>query len=336
MNSDTRGDNARCPVCDSPDAISLYSISPDEAAQHFMLREVDADRHNRLSHHIRTLWHGDVCTLRRCEACEFRFADPYVAGDTLFYNLAFGRSGYPSADKWDNQRTIQEIQSARLDRVLEVGSGVGHFLDQIAERVVPRAGIVATEFADDSIAKLRAKGYVAMQADVRDPSIVGPFDAIFMFQVVEHMDGIAALYERLAALLKAGGQLYISVPCMDRIEFNEGHGSLLDMPPNHIGGWSKAAFEIMGNRVGLVLEKYDIEPFELKQFVVQDLLYSHMRRAQRSGSLSNRIRAGRTGMAGRILEAAVIAAAAPSRIGVWAAASRNDLGGSQWAKFVKT
>ena len=43
-------------------------------------------------------------------------------------------------------------------------------------------------------------------------------------------------------LLSKNGEILIAVPNEEIIKFNELNGALLDMPPNHIGRWSKKTF----------------------------------------------------------------------------------------------
>ena len=70
-----------------------------------------------------------------------------------------------------------------------------------------------------------------------------PFDVICLFQVLEHLDRLPELFGALHRLAAPGALLMVSVPNAARTAFFELNGALLDMPPNHIGRWSKKAFE---------------------------------------------------------------------------------------------
>jgi SAM-dependent methyltransferase len=328
---------AKCPVCSSERTQTFYSLSAQEAAQHFVLSEGNPQRNRELSSHIGNLWGGRHCSVRQCKDCGFGFADPYVSGDATFYNLAYERTGYPS-DKWEFQRTVRELSSTnfRAERVLEAGAGFGFFLDKIVDIYVPRSGVTALEYSNEAIKKLRGKGYFALQEDLRTANLAQAFDAIFLFQVVEHMDGLDSLFARLSQLLRNDGLLFIAVPNPKRITFNEQNGSLLDTPPNHIGRWSPAAFQILGSRNRLRLDRHEIEPFSLGAFVKEDVVYWYLRRSQQAGTVANWSRTLRSTRYGKLLGGAVAALSAPRRINIWRkAASAGDLGGSLWTKFTK-
>lgn len=177
-----RGPAGKCPVCSSMGALSLYELSPDEAAQHFVLHEGDRRRNQDLAANISRLWRGKGCSVRRCNDCEFIFADPYVAGDQEFYNLAYERPAYPK-NKWEFQRSIGDLSSRKFHagRILEVGAGYGYFLDKIADKFVPRSGITALEYSDEAIKILSGKGYSTEQNDFRAAEFIQKFDAIFLF-----------------------------------------------------------------------------------------------------------------------------------------------------------
>ena len=237
---------SKCPVCYYDCAPAIHSLTAEEAAQHFVQGRGSAQRNRELSVPIYNLWGARNCYIRRCGACEFCFADPFIAGDKTFYNLAYERSVYP-ADKWEFDRTLEELSrmSFRAERVLEAGAGFGFFLDKIVENRVPPIGVAALEYSDEAVKKLQSKGYFVLQQDLRNANFDQPFDAIFLFQVVEHMDDLDGLFGRISQLLRNDGLLFIAVPNAGRVAFNEQNGSLLDTPPNHIGRWSPAAFQFL-------------------------------------------------------------------------------------------
>jgi SAM-dependent methyltransferase len=291
-----------------------------------------------LESHIRGLWEDDHCYLRQCMDCGFGFADPFVAGDMTFYNLAYKRAHYPK-DKWEYQRTLADLSQKcfRGQRVLEVGSGFGHFLDKIADTYVAKSGITALEFDDKSAAILRGKGYEVLQEDIRSGAIDTKFDAIFLFQVLEHLHDLDQLFDRLSFLLRDGGLLFVAVPNPMLIHFNENNGSLLDMPPNHIGLWSEHAFGRINLRHRLRLDKCEAEPFNLTSFIRLDIAWSYLRKSQESGTFANWSQSRLNASYGKQIRAVAALLNATRRISVWRkAASERNLGGSTWVRFTKT
>lgn len=328
---------ARCPACHAPAAeLPVQQFSATEAAQHFVLAEEFPERHAQLVAHIRQLWGTDRCSRMRCAACGLRFAWPFVAGDGLFYNLAYPHSDYPS-ERWEFDETVRALRAAPVPDgpVLEIGSGFGYFLRKISPTLVPADRVVAVEYNDVARAALRERGFTAHGEDIRSASfdsLRGRLAAVFLFQVLEHMDDLDGVVQRLNQLMRPGASLFIAVPNAQRIDYNETHDSLYDMPPNHISLWTEGAFRALAARAGWTLVAHRSQPTLLRDFVKADLVYAYMRRAQRSGSLANRLRARPRSRVRVALEGALALAAAPARVAAWAEAwgHRDALGSSVW------
>jgi len=327
---------SQCPVCYSDHAMILHDFTAEEAAQHFICRESNPTRNTELAAHIEALWGSRHCKVRQCLVCGFGFSDPYVAGDVRFYNLAAERSFYGN-ERWEFTRTVKELVDMNFNakRVLEIGAGFGSFLDKIVGVHVPPSGVVALEFGEKAISVLRGKGYKATREDLRNAELDPGFDAIFMFQVLEHMGDLDGLFSRVHSLLRGGGLFFASVPNANSIRFAEENGSLLDMPPNHIGRWSELALKTVGEKHRLQLVGFETEPFSIKQFVKTDVSYSYLRAAQEKGTIANWSRSRRSTRYGKLLAAAVAAASAPRRLNVWRRAAKLRIGGALWAKYQK-
>lgn len=165
--------DAICPACLDISAEELRRFAAGESAQHFVLREADSARHEKLSAHLRSLWGGDQCSIMICSNCGFGFCRPFVAGDAEFYELAYPTVGY-TANRWEFDRTLREL--ARIEiagaRALEVGAGFGMFLDKLPSIGIPKSHITALEFHSASRAMLSEKGYNVESLDVRSPDFV--------------------------------------------------------------------------------------------------------------------------------------------------------------------
>lgn len=331
---------ATCPVCHSPRAHLLWVATSGQAAQHFVLKELDAARYAELASHIEGLWGGTSCAVVRCEACGFCHSQPFIAGDARFYQLAYGEAGGYPASRWEFQLTRDVLAGRDHSRhtLLEIGAGDGAFIRRIADDIIPRRNITCTEYSDYGRNHLRKMGVKCLSVDVRDMSdrdCADGFDSICMFQVLEHMDRLDDLFEKLRWLMKTGGSLFISVPNPRLIEFNELNGALLDMPPNHLGRWNRECFEVVSERHGFSVEDHRIEEFAPVAVRTQFINYRFMQQAQHSGSLANRIstiksqrllgRMKRLGLAWT----AVMAKPALSRM-------TSEMGNSQWAHLIKT
>jgi SAM-dependent methyltransferase len=222
--------------------------------------------------------------------------------------------------------------------VLEIGSGFGYFLGQLAPGHVAAEQVIALEYNDAARAQLAAKGFLAMACDVRSASLDpwrGQLAAVFLFQVLEHMDNLHALTSRLNELTRPGAAIFMAVPNHERTAFNEAHASLRDMPPNHISQWTPRALQRLAGTAGWRLDDCEREPFSWPAFMRGDLVYAHMRRAQKAGTLSNKVRSRPRGRTRQVAEAALALASFPARIPHWLAAAgqARSLGNSLWVRY---
>lgn len=329
-----------CPLCSqAAEGPSELSYSAAAAAQHFVLAEEYPQRHAELREHIATLWSRNECRMHVCRSCAFTYAWPFVAGDGHFYNLAYPYSSYPS-QRWEFLRTLNSLTSAPLQPgpVLEIGSGFGYFLGQLAPAHVAPGEVIALEYSDVGRARLAAKGFRAMPCDVRSAELDpwrGQLAAVFLFQVLEHMDELRAVVARLTELTQRGAAIFVAVPGRERTAFNEAHGSLCDMPPNHISQWTPTALQRLADTARWRLHGCEREPFSWPAFMCGDLVSAHMQRAQKPGTLANRVRAQPRGRVRQLAEAAVALASVPARVPHWLAAvgKANTLGDSLWVRY---
>lgn len=341
MTSEPSGSTGRClcPACGGDTSTLIMSVGAAESAQHFVPRHQDPERHDRLVDHVVGLWGADTCEIRECAACGLGFAWPFVAGDAEFFNLAFPSIGYPRM-KWDFSRTLDALEGTETSgkTALEVGAGFGFFLDLVCGRFFKRSDIASIEYNTTSVEALRSKGYTVVPSDLRSTCFDkhrSGFDYVFMFQVLEHMDGIEAIFRRLAFLLRPGGSAFITVPNVARIRFQESSGSLKDMPPNHIARWTTDAFRAVASRAGLTVSAAELEPFAPWEFLRTDILYAHYRSSQGASTLSARVRRLPRGRTRTALEALAVGLLVPSRLGAWsrAFAARSSLGSSLWVRL---
>lgn len=212
--------------------------------------------------------------------------------------------------------------------------GFGLLLDKIADKHVPRNGIVALEFSSAGMDVFRKKSSFALQQDVRVADLESGFDVIFLFQVVEHMDSLDRLFCRIRDLLVPRGRVFISVPKGRKADFQEQSGSLLDMAPSHIGRWSCSAFEIMGAR-----QDWRCRPSIWSHFHLGVSSYRTLRTAICGGPKtwnSGELVALQTQWKMREVDRSRLCCClAPLRVPVWIKAARvgHVIGGSFWVEF---
>lgn len=184
-------------------------------------------------------------TLHQCSHCAMHWFLPVVTGTERFYR-EITEDEYYHADKWEFRRAARDLQRAGAKRVLDVGCGSGGFLAALRSRT----GIVGTgfEFNAALLPQVAAQGFGTL-ADLDDPAAAGRFDAITVFQVIEHHADPMALMDQLDRLLAPGGTYILAVPDMDGPirHFRE---ALTDNPPHHVSRWGRRAMEALGEARG--------------------------------------------------------------------------------------
>jgi hypothetical protein len=151
------------------------------------------------------------------------------------------------------------------------------------------------------------------------------FDAIFMFQVLEHIDGMDDFIGRISSIAKA--DVFVSVPNDAFTSFIEAHGLLVDVPPIHIGRWTRKAFEAAWGRHGFEIVAMESEPASIASFGKLDLSYYFFKQSERHGSIANRVRSMHRGLLRKALSASLAMCYAPARIPLWIKARH---GASAW------
>lgn len=307
-----------CPICSSRDLEFVHrEIHSVEAARHFLNPSRNLDRYEQLCRHLPVLWGRDYCSVRRCRACGFGFSDPYIAGDEKFYSLAYEHKpgDYP-AQKWeytvarDKLGKCIEAHGRDVARLIEIGAGDGAFVRQIVPELMGPERVLCTEYGEYAAAQIRKLGIRVALGDIRemDTSAERAFDIVCMFQVLEHMDRLRELFSKLRMLTSPKADLFIAVPNSKRTQFSEHNGSLLDMPPNHIGRWTKSSFEALAAREGWKMVEFIEQPPGAKESWRSFSIYRYLRASQLDGNMSARIRGLRQSTISRALEVAMVAA----------------------------
>lgn len=338
------GIESPCPVCGEPEGRVLYRRTAEQAAQHFVLREKEPDRHLALVAAIRRLWGGNEVALVECAECQFVHAEPHVGGDEEFYTLAYDRTHYPR-DKWEFTKSVEAITSdPRLAaigrenlRVLEVGAGEGNFLRQLIAAGLRPENLTATDYSEygrAEIGKLGVRAYGKHVRDLTPADLPGPAHVICLFQVLEHLDDARGLFARFAELGTEDVVVLAGVPAPRRMAFNEQHGSLLDMPPNHIGRWTPRALEKLAERTGWRLDEVAIEPEGAGAKLAQFAKFGYLRAMQECGSMANRVERMDGGAVQTLARAGLAAAYTARRLpAALKLASDTSLGNVMWMRL---
>ena len=285
-----------CPLCFCKTATKIWEASCSEQALHFLSPLVNREKYEKLKEHISYLQKSSFISLNKCTECDFIYSYPNYAGDKKFYDLIFSDSNKYPQNRWEFNKSIEIIKESQSTspKILEIGSGDGAFIRKIVRnRITTKNSITAIEYSTFGKSKIKDFGIKCLSIDIKDNKKKLPhkeYDYICLFQVLEHLDDIHKLVDRLKNLLKKNGEILIAVPNEKIIKFNELNGALLDMPPNHIGRWSKKTFIKYCELHNLNLIDHKVEPFSLKKFLLMFYSYRFLRKAQKQNSIAAFIR----------------------------------------------
>jgi SAM-dependent methyltransferase len=149
--------------------------------------------------------------LHLCPDCEFGIFIPAILGSDLFYQelSRMGESWYYLSDKWEYRWALSIVRSCT--RVLDIGCGEGFFLERCREKGISAEGI---ELNSSAAQIARTKGFAVHEEslEVFERSNRERFDAVCLFQVLEHVADPLDVFGNALACVKTGGILIVGVP----------------------------------------------------------------------------------------------------------------------------
>jgi len=151
--------------------------------------------------------------LCQCNSCGFIFSARIPSAQELInYYEGYGRDDYLSPITIKRYHEILDsFESARkTNRLLDVGCGIGYFLDVAKERGWE---VYGTEYTHKAIEICESKG-ITMHQGVLDPSNYKPesFDVITSFEVIEHINNPNPEINNISSLLRKDGLFYVTTP----------------------------------------------------------------------------------------------------------------------------
>ena len=192
----------------------------------------------------------------KCVNCSLTFANPRPNAKGLddFYQGYFPPE---SEGLWQEQMAgvflkeglyrIREFQAIGLIekkkdlRVLDVGCGMGFFLDLMRQEGCATKGV---EPSHDAVTHARVKLKLDVEEGLLESTkIQGPFDIVTLWYVMEHVPNPHEILDQVSSLLAPGGLVIIRVPNqnvpIDRILSVLGLGKFFLMnPPRHLFDYS--------------------------------------------------------------------------------------------------
>src|SRR5580704_10049677 len=153
----------------------------------------------------------------KCEGCGLIWTDPLLGQQPTFT----GEDVYRANETVQKNRFRQQLETylrrARIKkpgnlRILEVGSGLGFFLDVCEEYGIAAQGCDLAEHAVRNANRRRTR----VRQGTLDGSYGGQnFDAIFAFNLIEHLPHPNLFLADCARALKPGGTLILETPIQE-------------------------------------------------------------------------------------------------------------------------
>ncbi len=206
---------------------------------------------------------GGEYALWACAPCGVVFSEPREPVGADWYEKAAplrAKETKPAPGSDWRFRTFLE-NKLPPGKILDVGCGDGGFLELAQQNGWTGVGF---DYETRMIALGKARGvevHVAEFAAFCASRAAGEFDAITLFDVLEHTPEPRELLGRLVPLLKKGGYVALTLPNSERpIPFvREEH----DYPPHHFTRWSPEAMRGFLEREGFTVVRQDAGSLKL-------------------------------------------------------------------------
>jgi len=202
--------------------------------------------------------------LDRCKACGFVQVRERPSSEALraLYGAGyFGRGKYDDgvAQQRENERRLQLLEGAGLApgaRVLDAGCATGDFVEVASSRYEMWGLDVSAHATDIARSRMPALASRIFTGFVEDqPLEASFFDAIVMWDVIEHIWDPRSVLARLVTHLRPGGVLVLSTPDIGALTARIMRRRWAFMtPPEHLGFFNAASLRSLLERdLGLVM-----------------------------------------------------------------------------------
>ena len=160
----------------------------------------------------------------RCRVCGFGFRETRFAAQQLAELYRHMDAGMYQSEMEGRRRTgarhLQIVERfARRGRLLDVGCASGVFLSLAAEAGWEATGVEPSETLSQQAADALA-GRGAIYGTILEEASLPPahYDAVTLWDVLEHVPDPLAMLRQCSALLKPGGLLFLNVPDLDSLQ----------------------------------------------------------------------------------------------------------------------
>lgn len=156
--------------------------------------------------------------LVKCQSCKFVFCEPIPTSVELEKHYEnYGRNDYLSPLTIKRYHEILDTFEPyrKTNKLIDVGCGIGYFLEEAKKRGWE---VYGTEYTEEAIEICSNIG-ISMQKGVLTPSKydLESFDIITSFEVIEHINNPREELNNFYKLLRKGGLVYLTTPNFNSI-----------------------------------------------------------------------------------------------------------------------
>lgn len=179
--------------------------------------------HFHVEHHVKD--HSvsqEKFTICQCEACGLLFTNPFPSIDKIgeFYESEEYISHTNKANTLINylylkvrnftlQQKVKLLQKLNAKKLLDVGCGTGHFIQEAAASGIHVAGVETDEQARQHISpEFKSSIYSSIDQVPQE----NKYDVISLWHVLEHLHDLPRSFLKVVSLLKKEGYLIVAVP----------------------------------------------------------------------------------------------------------------------------
>jgi len=232
-----------CPVCGAAEA-EIYLECPDVALDTSVMgssrQAVSPGR------------------ILRCRACRFGFRQMRSSSDELAelyrrMNTTVYDSELPGRTRTARVHLAIVERHAKKGRILDVGCAGGLFLEHSLRAGWKVSGIEPNEpLAAEARQRLAGKGRIHC-GTLEDAALRSDFDAVTLWDVLEHVPHPQAFLSTCRALLRPGGHLFLNVPDLDSPQAKVLGRRWPLLLPEHLNYFNRRSLRLCGERAGLTL-----------------------------------------------------------------------------------
>jgi 2-polyprenyl-3-methyl-5-hydroxy-6-metoxy-1,4-benzoquinol methylase len=182
------------------------------------------------------------------------YEEEYFEGDRL---LAGGYGDYTAQSGWRLEKAARQVRELRdrtglrSGRVLDIGSGYGFFRVALGEAGYEHDGLEVSEFARR--VAFERYGFETFAGTLEDHwgSWESRYDAVTLFDLIEHLAAPERLLGQVASVLRPGGVLAVKTPNLDCPEADVFGPSYHSLKREHLSFFSAESLTAAAVAAGL-------------------------------------------------------------------------------------